>query len=63
MATAAARGARAHALGTAWTEQGDAIHRVEPRAPAAVRDALASAIAALQPAAVKIGMAVGPATA
>jgi hydroxymethylpyrimidine/phosphomethylpyrimidine kinase len=63
VATAAARGARAHALGTAWTEQGDTIHRVEARAPAAVRDALANAIAALQPAAVKIGMAVGPATA
>jgi hydroxymethylpyrimidine/phosphomethylpyrimidine kinase len=60
-ATAAARGARAHAIGTAWTEQGDGRHRVEPRAPAAVGAALAEALAAA--AAVKIGMAVGPATA
>jgi hydroxymethylpyrimidine/phosphomethylpyrimidine kinase len=63
VATAAARGARAHAVGTAWTEQGEGVHRVEARAPAAVRDALAGALAALRPAAVKIGMAVGPATA
>jgi hydroxymethylpyrimidine/phosphomethylpyrimidine kinase len=63
VATAAARGARAHAVGTAWTEQGDGVHRVEPRAPAAVRGALAAAIATARPAAVKIGMAVGPATA
>ena len=63
VATAAARGARAHAVGTAWTEQGDHVHRVEPRAPAAVRAALAGAIATARPAAVKIGMAVGPATA
>jgi hydroxymethylpyrimidine/phosphomethylpyrimidine kinase len=62
-ATAAARGASIHAIGTAWTEQGDGVHRVEPRAPAAVRDGLAAAIAAARPAAVKIGMAVGPATA
>jgi len=63
VATAAARGARAHAVGTAWTEQGGSVHRVEPRAPGAVRAALAEAIAAVQPAAVKIGMAVAPATA
>jgi hydroxymethylpyrimidine/phosphomethylpyrimidine kinase len=63
VATATARGARAHAIGTAWTAQGEGIHRVEPRAPAAVRTALADAIAMLRPAAVKIGMAVGPATA
>ena len=31
VATAAACGARAHAVGTAWTEQGDRVHRVEPR--------------------------------
>jgi hydroxymethylpyrimidine/phosphomethylpyrimidine kinase len=62
-ATATARGARPHAIGTAWTVQGDGVHRVEPREPAAVRSALAGAIAALRPAAVKIGMAVGPATA
>ena len=39
------------------------MHRVEPRAPDAVRDALAEALATLRPGAVKIGMAVGPATA
>ena len=48
---------------TAWTEQGPGVHRVEPRAPEAVRAALAEALAVLRPAAVKIGMAVGPATA
>jgi hydroxymethylpyrimidine/phosphomethylpyrimidine kinase len=63
VATAAVRGARAHAVGTAWTEQGRGIHRVEPRPPAALRVALAETISALRPAAVKIGMAVGPATA
>jgi hydroxymethylpyrimidine/phosphomethylpyrimidine kinase len=63
VATAAARGARAYAVGTAWTEQGDGVHRVEPRAPSAIRDAVARAVATLRPAAVKIGMAVGPATA
>jgi hydroxymethylpyrimidine/phosphomethylpyrimidine kinase len=62
-ATAAARGARAYAVGTAWTVQGAAVHRVEARAAAAVRADLADAIAALGPAAVKIGMAVGPETA
>jgi hydroxymethylpyrimidine/phosphomethylpyrimidine kinase len=62
-ATAAARGARAYAIGTAWTAQGEGIHRVEARAPDAVRNALVEAIAAVRPAAVKIGMAVGPATA
>ena len=63
VATAAALGAHAHAVGTAWTAQGEGIHRVEPRAPEAVRAALAEALATLRPAAVKIGMAVGPATA
>jgi hydroxymethylpyrimidine/phosphomethylpyrimidine kinase len=63
IATAAARGARAHAVGTAWTEQGDGVHSVEPREASAIRDAVARAVATLQPAAVKIGMAVGPATA
>jgi len=62
VATAMALGARAHAVGTAWTEQDARVHRVEPRAPAAVGEALARAVAA-GPAAVKIGMAVGPATA
>jgi hydroxymethylpyrimidine/phosphomethylpyrimidine kinase len=63
VATVASRGALAHAVGTAWTVQGAGVHRVEPRAPGAVRAAVAEAIAALRPAAVKIGMAVGPATA
>jgi hydroxymethylpyrimidine/phosphomethylpyrimidine kinase len=62
-ATVTARGARAHAVGTAWTVQEEGVHRVEPREPGAVRSALAAAIAAHHPAAVKIGMAVGPATA
>ena len=61
--TATALGARSHAVETAWTEQGPGLHRVEPRAPEAVRTALAEALAAHRPAAVKIGMAVGPATA
>lgn len=63
VATAAALGAHAHAIGTAWTEQADGVHRVEPRDPAAVAGALARAVAALAPAAVKIGMSVGPETA
>jgi len=63
LATARALGARAHAVETAWTEQGPGLHRVEPRTPAAVRAALAEALLTLHPAAVKIGMAVGPATA
>ena len=63
LATAAVLGARAHGVETAWTEQGPGVHQVEPRAPAAVRAALVEALAALRPAAVKIGMAVGPATA
>jgi len=63
VATVAALGARAHAVETAWTEQGPGLHRVEPRAPDAVRDALAEALVTLRPGAVKIGMAVGPATA
>jgi hydroxymethylpyrimidine/phosphomethylpyrimidine kinase len=63
VATAAARGARAHAIGTAWTEQGEGVHRVEARDPAAIRVALARAVVELKPAAIKVGMAVGPATA
>jgi hydroxymethylpyrimidine/phosphomethylpyrimidine kinase len=62
VASATARGAHAVAVGTAWTEQGPGLHRVEPRDPAAVREALARAVAA-RPAAIKVGMAVGPATA
>jgi hydroxymethylpyrimidine/phosphomethylpyrimidine kinase len=63
VATATRLGARAHAVGTAWTEQGPGVHRVEPRAPEAVRDALAHALATHRPAAIKVGMAVAPATA
>jgi hydroxymethylpyrimidine/phosphomethylpyrimidine kinase len=90
VATARALGAQPHAVGTAWTEQGEGIHRVEPRAPATVGAALAHALGGVRPAgraqgpesvrpagrplgldstppaavaAVKIGMAVGPATA
>jgi hydroxymethylpyrimidine/phosphomethylpyrimidine kinase len=62
VATAAARGARAHAVGTAWTEQGAGAHRVEPRPLEALRGTLSRALAE-RPAAVKIGMAVGPGTA
>ncbi len=63
LTTAVALGARAHVVGTAWTEQAAGIHRVEPRAPEGVRAALAEAVAALRPAAVKVGMGVGAATA
>lgn len=63
VATALALGAQPHAVGTAWTEQGQGIHRVEPRAPATAGAALAHALATFQPAAVKIGMATSPATA
>ena len=61
--TVTALGARAQVIETAWTEQGPGLHRVEPRTPEAVRTALTEALAAHRPAAVKIGMAVGPATA
>lgn len=63
VATATALDARAHVVGTAWTEQGPGVHAVEPRAPEAVRDALRRALATVRPGAVKVGMAVGPATA
>ncbi|HXJ23363.1 MAG TPA: bifunctional hydroxymethylpyrimidine kinase/phosphomethylpyrimidine kinase [Polyangia bacterium] len=62
VATAAALGAQAHAVGTAWTEQAHGAHQVEPRDPDAVASALARAVAGLAPGAVKIGMAAGPAT-
>jgi hydroxymethylpyrimidine/phosphomethylpyrimidine kinase len=62
IATAAAWGAHAWAVGTAWTEQGEGVHQVEPRPPRAVREALAHALGRT-PTAVKLGMAVGPATA
>jgi hydroxymethylpyrimidine kinase/phosphomethylpyrimidine kinase len=63
VATATALGARPYAVGTAWTDQGDGIHRVEPRSPEAVGAALAWALGTIRPVAVKIGMAVGPGTA
>ncbi|HEY5089752.1 MAG TPA: bifunctional hydroxymethylpyrimidine kinase/phosphomethylpyrimidine kinase, partial [Polyangia bacterium] len=63
VATALSLGAQPHAVGTAWTEQGPGIHRVEPRAPATAGAALAHALATFRPAAVKIGMAASPATA
>jgi hydroxymethylpyrimidine kinase/phosphomethylpyrimidine kinase len=62
VATAAARGARARTVGTAWTEQGPGVHEVEPRPPEGVRRGLGLALAA-GAGAVKIGMSVGPATA
>jgi len=60
VATARALGARVHAVGTAWTEQTEGIHRVEPRDPGALSRGLAEALADLRPAAVKVGMAVSP---
>src|SRR4051794_2570452 len=63
LATAAALGARAHGVETASTDQGPGLHRVAPRAPGAVHAALVEVLATLRPAAVKIGMAVGPDTA
>lgn len=63
LATVRTLGARAHGIETAGTEQGAELHRVDPRAPDSVGRALAEAIATLRPGAVKIGMAVGPATA
>jgi hydroxymethylpyrimidine kinase/phosphomethylpyrimidine kinase len=53
--TARARGATVVAVGTAWTEQGDGVHRVEPRGAEALRDGLSRALAT-RPGAVKIGM-------
>jgi len=61
--TVRALGARAHAVGTAWTEQGAGVHQVEPRDPQAISDAVARAVRERRPGAAKIGMAVGPATA
>jgi hydroxymethylpyrimidine/phosphomethylpyrimidine kinase len=56
LSTARALGARVHVVGTAWTEQGEgAIHRVEPRDPADLENAVRQA-RARGPAAIKIGM-------
>ncbi len=63
VATALALGAQPHAVGTAWTDQGEGVHRVEPRAAATAGAALAHALATFRPAAVKVGMAASPATA
>jgi hydroxymethylpyrimidine/phosphomethylpyrimidine kinase len=49
-------------VGTAWTEQAAGVHEVEPRLPEHVHRGLTLAIAGGAQA-VKIGMAVGPATA
>lgn len=61
VATARTLGAQALAVGTAWTQQGGNVHRVEPRDPAALAEAVGTLAGAA--AGVKIGMAVGPATA
>jgi hydroxymethylpyrimidine kinase/phosphomethylpyrimidine kinase len=53
--TATTLGARPIVVGTAWTEQGDGVHRVEARGAEALLDSLRHALAA-RPAAVKIGM-------
>lgn len=53
--TAVARGARPLIVGTAWTDQGPDVHRVEARAPESVLAALRQALAR-RPAAVKVGM-------
>jgi hydroxymethylpyrimidine/phosphomethylpyrimidine kinase len=57
--TARARGAHAVAVGTAWTEQGPGVHRIEPRDPDALIDSVRHALTA-KPAAVKIGMVPDP---
>lgn len=53
--TAAALGARPIVVGTAWTEQGAAAHRIEPRNAASIYDSVRHELTA-RPAAVKIGM-------
>jgi hydroxymethylpyrimidine/phosphomethylpyrimidine kinase len=57
--TARARGAWPVAVGSAWTEQGAGVHRVEARDPSALRDAVTRAVAGA--AAVKVGMVADPA--
>lgn len=62
--TAVARGARPHAIGTAWTDQAAGVHRVEPRPAEAIRTALRELVGRPDPVrAVKVGMAVDRATA
>jgi hydroxymethylpyrimidine/phosphomethylpyrimidine kinase len=53
--TAAALGAHARVVGTAWTEQGPEAHRVESRGPGALCDSVRHAVLS-KPAAVKVGM-------
>jgi hydroxymethylpyrimidine/phosphomethylpyrimidine kinase len=53
--TAAAHGARPLVVGTAWTEQGPEVHRVETRDPSALHDSVRHALRA-NPAVVKVGM-------
>jgi hydroxymethylpyrimidine/phosphomethylpyrimidine kinase len=60
--TAAALGARAHVVATAWTEQGPEVHRIETRDADALRDSVRQALIT-KPAAVKVGMVPDPAAA
>jgi hydroxymethylpyrimidine kinase/phosphomethylpyrimidine kinase len=53
--TAAALGARPLVVGTAWTEQGAGVHRVEAREADSLRDSLRQALGH-KPAAAKVGM-------
>ena len=53
--TAVAHGARPIVVGTAWTEQGPDVHRVEARGADALFDSVRQALTA-NPAAVKVGM-------
>jgi hydroxymethylpyrimidine/phosphomethylpyrimidine kinase len=62
VATVRALGGRALTVQTADTRQGAGVHQVAPAAPELLRQELRSALQA-GPTAVKIGMAVGPATA
>ncbi len=62
VATVRALGGRALAVQTADTRQGPGVHQVAPQLPEPLREELRSALLD-RPVAVKIGMAVGPATA
>jgi hydroxymethylpyrimidine kinase/phosphomethylpyrimidine kinase len=53
--TAAELGARPLVVGTAWTEQGPEIHRIEAREAGALRDSVRQALLS-KPASVKVGM-------
>jgi hydroxymethylpyrimidine/phosphomethylpyrimidine kinase len=56
--TATALGARPHVVGTAWTEQGEGVHRVEARDPADLENAARHAVRR-HPIAIKVGMLPG----